>query len=55
MVSWEHIHKSKKEGKIRHQYNQVPHFTKDTNGKVTRSQFGSTNESQTSVIAAIFR
>ena len=26
---------SKKEAKIRNQYNQVPHLTQDTNGKVT--------------------
>ena len=27
-------------------YNQVPHLTKDTNGKVTHSQLDRTNESQ---------
>ena len=32
--------------KIRNQYNQVPHLTQDTNGKVTNSQLDTTNESQ---------
>ena len=32
--------------KIRNQYNQVPHLTQDTNGKVTNSQSDTTNESQ---------
>ena len=32
--------------KIRNQYNQVPHPTQDTNGKVTNSQLDTTNESQ---------
>ena len=32
--------------KIRNQYNQVPHLTQDTNGKVTNSQPDNTNESQ---------
>ena len=31
---------------IRNQYNQVPHLTQDTNGKVTNSQLDTTNESQ---------
>ena len=31
---------------IRNQYNQVPHLTPDTNGKVTNSQLDTTNESQ---------
>ena len=31
---------------IRNRYNQVPHPTQDTNGKVTNSQFDTTNESQ---------
>ena len=30
--------------KIRNRYNQVPHLTQDTNGKVTNSQFDTTNE-----------
>ena len=33
--------------KIRNQYNQVPHLTQDTNGKVTNSQLDTIiNESQ---------
>ena len=32
--------------KIRNQYNQTPHLTQDTNGKVTNSQLDITNESQ---------
>ena len=31
--------KVSKGAKIRNQYNQVPHLTQDTNGKVTNSQF----------------
>ena len=39
----------KKVGKvanIRNRYNQVPHTTQDTNGKVTNSHLDTTNESQ---------
>ena len=32
--------------KIRNRYNQVPHLTQKTNGKVTKSQLDTTNESQ---------
>ena len=35
-----------KGAKFRNQYNQVPHLTQDTNGKVTNSQLDTTNESQ---------
>ena len=35
-----------KGAKIRNQYNQVPHLTQDTNGKVTNSKLDTTNESQ---------
>ena len=35
-----------KGAKIRNQYNQVPHLTKDTNEKVTNGQLDTTNESQ---------
>ena len=35
-----------KGAKIRYQYNQVPHLTQDTNGKVTSSQLDTTNVSQ---------
>ena len=30
---------------IRNRYNQVPHLTQDSNGKVTNSQLDITNES----------
>ena len=36
----------RKMAKIRNRYNQVPHLTQDTNGKVTNSQVDITNESQ---------
>ena len=32
--------------KIRNRYNQAPHLTQDTNGKVTTSQLDVINESQ---------
>ena len=35
-----------KGAKIRNRYNQVPHLTQDTSGKVTNSQLDTTNESQ---------
>ena len=35
-----------KGAKIRNRYNQVPHLTQDTNGKVTTSQLDTTNESK---------
>ena len=38
--------KVSKGAKIRNRYNQVPHLTQDTNGKVTNSQSDSTNDSQ---------
>ena len=40
--------KESKGAKIRNRYNQVPHLTQDTNGKVTNSQLhvDTTNESQ---------
>ena len=38
--------KVSKGAKIRNRYNQVPHQTKDTNGKVTNSQLDTINESQ---------
>ena len=40
------IVKISKGAKIRSRYNQVPHPTQDTNGKVTNSQLDTTNESQ---------
>ena len=38
--------KVRKMAKIRNRYNQAPHLTQDTNGKVTISQLDITNESQ---------
>ena len=38
--------KVSKAAKIRKRYNQVPHLTQDTNGKVTNSQLDTTNENQ---------
>ena len=35
-----------KGAKIRNRYNQVPHLTQDTNGKMRNSQLHTTNESQ---------
>ena len=43
---WTPVVKVSKGAKIRNQYNQVPHLTQDTNGKVTNSQLDTTNESQ---------
>ena len=40
------IVKVSKGAKIRNRYNQVPHLTQDTNGKVTKSHLYTTNESQ---------
>ena len=40
------ITKVSKGAKIRNRYNQVPHLTQDTNGKVTNSHLDTTNESQ---------
>ena len=38
--------KVSKGAKVRSRYNQVPHLTLDTNGKVANSQLDTTNESQ---------
>ena len=38
--------KVSKGAKIRNRYNQVPHLTQDTNGKVTNSQLDTAKESQ---------
>ena len=38
--------KVSKGAKIRYRYNQVPHLTQDTNGKMTNSQLDTTTESQ---------
>ena len=36
----------RKRAKIKNRYNQAPHLTQDTNGKVTSSQLDITNESK---------
>ena len=41
-----HWIKVSKGAKIMNRYNQVPHLSQDTNGKVTNSQLDTTNESQ---------
>ena len=38
--------KVSKGAKIKNQYNQVPHLTQDTNGKVTNLQLDTEDESQ---------
>ena len=38
--------KVRKKAKIRNRYNQAPHLTQDTNGKVTTSKLDITKESQ---------
>ena len=38
--------KASKGAKMRNRYNQVPHLTQETNGKVTNSQLDTTNERQ---------
>ena len=40
------LFKVRRRAKIRNRYNQAPHLTQDTNGKVTTSQLDITNESQ---------
>ena len=39
------IIKVRKRAKIRNRYNQAPHLTQDTNGKLTTTQLDITNES----------
>ena len=41
----ERVVKVSKGAKIMNRYNQVPHLTQNTNGKVTNSQLDTTNES----------
>ena len=38
--------KISKGAKIRNRYNEIPHLTQDTNGKVTNQQLDTTNEIQ---------
>ena len=45
-IPFSKLYKVSKGAKIRNPYNQVPHLTQDTNGKVTNSQLDTTNESQ---------
>ena len=40
------LNRVSKDAKIRSRYNEVPHLTQDTNGKVTNSQLETTKESQ---------
>ena len=40
-ISFNFNNKVRKRGKIRNRFNQAPHLTQDTNGKVTTSQFDS--------------
>ena len=40
------LYKTRKRAKIRNRYNQAPHLTQGTNGKVTTSQLDVTNESR---------
>ena len=40
------LDKVSKGAKISNQYNQIPHLTQDSNGKVTNSQLDTTNECQ---------
>ena len=46
MVFNTHLSNVRKRAKIKNRYNQAPHLTQDTNGKVTTSQLDITNESQ---------
>ena len=43
---WSELKKVSKGAKIRNRYNQAPHLTQHTNGKVTNSQLDTANESQ---------
>ena len=43
--AWSHV-KVRNRTKVRNRYNQAPHLTQDTNGKVTTSQLNITSESQ---------
>ena len=46
LIEKRYVSKVSKGAKIRNRYNQVPHLTQNTKGKVTNSQFDTTNESQ---------
>ena len=45
-IRYNKVIKVSKGAKIRNQYNQVPHLTQDTNGKVTNLQWYTKNKSQ---------
>ena len=45
LLTFNILNKVSRAAKIRKRYNQVPHLTQDTNGKVTNSQLDTTNES----------
>ena len=45
-VYFDNMVKVRKRSKIRNRYNQAPHLTQDTNGRVATSQLDITNESQ---------
>ena len=45
------VSKVRKRAKIRNRYNQAPHQTQETNGKVTASQLDITNERQEVMLA----
>ena len=45
-VCYPELPKVRKRAKIRNRYNQAPHLTQDTDGKVTTSQWDITNESE---------
>ena len=47
----EYYKKVSKGTKIRNRYNQAPHPTQDTNGRVTNSQLDTTNESQEAALS----
>ena len=46
MSSFPFLFKESKGANNRNRYNQEPHLTQDTNGKVTNSQLDTTNDSQ---------
>ena len=43
-IRYNKVIKVSKGAKIRNRYNQVPHLTQDTNGKVTNLQWDTTNK-----------
>ena len=49
------IIKVSKGAKIRNRYNQVPHLTQDTNGRVTNSQFDTSEPYESSSLITVKR